>query len=113
MENKKYKVEEFHRGEWIALEGKDEKGKKIGQKVIKTTEYIAEVMNIDCDKTKIRYVLFEELKSEGYDVRDLYKMSKIEQETKAKELGVEFSEEHSNQAKRADFLKSILETEIN
>jgi alpha-L-fucosidase len=113
MEQKKYKVEEFHRGEWIALEGKDQKGKKTGQRIVKITEDTAEVMNMDSAKTKERYVLLEESENIVFDVKDLYKMSKPEQEAKAKELGVEFDEEHSNQEKRANFLKSILEAEVN
>ena len=112
MESNRYKVEELHRGEWIPLEGKDENGKKTGQKVIKISDETAETMNIDSAKTRIRYVLEGEKKSEDFDVKDLYKMSKPEQEAKAKELGVEFSEEHTNQGKRADFLKSILEAEV-
>jgi hypothetical protein len=57
MEQLKYNVEEYHRNEWIPLEGKDVNGKKTGQKVVKITEEEAEIMNIDANKQKIRYVL--------------------------------------------------------
>lgn len=60
MKQLKYKVEELHRGEWIPLISKDEKGKSIGQKHVVITEEEAEIMNIDSEKQKIRYVLEEE-----------------------------------------------------
>jgi len=111
MEQLKFKVEEYHRGEWLPLEGKNEKGEKTGTKIVKTTQEIADVMNIDSAKTKIRYVLLEEKSEKGFEIKDLYKMNKSEQEEKAAELGVEFTQDHSNQSKRADFLKSVIESE--
>ena len=54
---KRYVVEEKHRGEWIPLEGKGPKGEKTGKKIVKITEEEAEIMNIDAEKNKIRYVL--------------------------------------------------------
>lgn len=116
MEQKKYKVEEYHRGEWIPLEGKDEKGEKTGQKIVKITEETAEIMNIDSQKTRIRYVLDQNSKKSNpyvLDGPDFYKMSKAEQEEVAQGFGVSFTEEHTNQTKRADFLKSVLENGIN
>lgn len=109
MEQKKYQVEEYHRNEWIPLESTNQKGEKIGAKVVCITDEQAEIMNIDSNKTRIRYVL-EDIKSSVFDVKELYKMSKGDQESKALELGVEFTEEHSNQEKRADFLKSVIES---
>lgn len=108
MEQKKYNLEEKHRGDWVPLEAKDEKGNKLGQKSVKITEEEAETMNIDSDKTNIRYVLAEEKEE---DEKPIDKMSKGELLAKAKELGVEFTEDHNNNEKRADFLKSVIENQ--
>lgn len=59
MKQQAYKVEELHRGKWVPLISKDEKGKDIGQKTVKITEDEAAIMNIDADKQKIKYVLVE------------------------------------------------------
>lgn len=108
----RYKVEEKHRGDWVPLEAKDAKGKKIGQKVVKITEEEAEIMNIDADKTRIRYVREDKKdvkKDDGGGEKPLDKMSKPELEAKAKELGVEFTDEHTNNEKRAAFLQSVID----
>lgn len=107
MKQLEYNVEELHRGEWIPLEVRDEKGKKKGQKVVKITEEEAKTMNIDSKKVGVRYVLKEDDKDE----KDVMKMNKGEQEAKAKELGVEFGDEHTNQATRGAFLKETIESQ--
>ena len=105
MEQKKYLVEEKHRGEWKPLDAKDEKGKNLGQKSVKITDEEAEIMNIDSDKTDIRYVLDTKT-----DEKPLDKMTKGELEAKASELNVEFTDEHTNNDKRIAFLQSVIET---
>lgn len=118
LEQKSYAVEEKHRGEWIPLESRGPKGEKMGQKVVKITEEEAETMNIDSDKVGIRYVLKEGKKDGGggsggtQTEKPLDKMTKTELEEKAKSLGVEFTEEHTNDKKRAEFLQSVIDANI-
>lgn len=101
-------MEEYHRGEWIPLQSTDEKGQKLGQKIVKISDETAETLNLDAKLTKIRYVLSDGGKKS--DKKDPFRGSKQEQEEMAKELGVEFSDEHSNQEKRAAFLKTVSES---
>lgn len=110
MKQHEYGVEEFHRGEWIPLKAIDKKGEKTGdQKVVKITEEEAETMNIDSKKVGIRYVKKGE---SGDGVKSIDKMNKGELEAKAEELGVEFTEEHTNNEKRAAFLQGIVDAKV-
>lgn len=104
-----YNVEEKHRGDWQPLISTDKDGEKAGQKTVKITEETAETMNIDAEKVGIRYVKASDSKDDSNLEKDIMKMSKAEQEEKAKELGVEFTEEHSNKEKRGEFLKAAIE----
>lgn len=118
LEQKAYAVEEKHRGEWIPLESKGPKGEKLGQKVVKITDEEAETMNIDSEKTRIRYV-FKGKKDDGggsdgnQTEKPLDKMTKTELEEKAKSLGVEFTEDHTNNEKRAAYLQSVIDANVN
>lgn len=47
-------MEEFHRGKWIPLRLKND-----DQKTVRITENTAEIMNMDSEATKERYVLVE------------------------------------------------------
>lgn len=109
---KRYVVEEKHRGEWIPLEGKGPKGEKTGKKIVKITEEEAEIMNIDAEKNKIRYVLEGKKDDSKKDdtEKPLDKMTKPELEAKAKELEVEFTDEHTNNEKRVAFLQSVIDS---
>lgn len=108
-----YNVEEKHRGDWKPLISTDKDGKKAGQKTVKITEETAETMNIDAEKVGIRYVKASDSKDDSKDdsnvEKDVMKMSKPEQEAKAQELGVEFTDEHTNQEKRGEYLKAAIE----
>ena len=60
MEQKKYLLEDKYRNDWVPLMSTDKNGKKTAdQKYVKITEEEAEIMNIDSDKTGIRYILDE------------------------------------------------------
>lgn len=56
LEDNQYFVEEFHRGEWIAVNSKDEKGNN-KPKSVWINEEVAAVMNFDKDTQGLRYVL--------------------------------------------------------
>lgn len=113
LEQKEHSVFEKHRGEWIPLESKGPKGEKLGQKVVKITEEEAETMNIDSEKVGLKYVLKGDSADGGSGDKPINKMNKTELEAKAAELGVEFTEEHSNNEKRAAFLQGIVDANVN
>lgn len=59
---KKYNLEELHRGKWVALIADNEK-----QKIAKITEEEAAIMNGQSAYSNIRYVLAEESNNDSED----------------------------------------------
>ena len=66
MIEKKFNVEEFHRGKWTPL--MIEVDEKTVQKHVRITEDEARCMNINADNYKKRYVLVEEKKANPMQV---------------------------------------------
>lgn len=78
MKEVKHLIEEFHRGEWTPLMGKDKNGKKV-QRYAKITEDEAESMNVYSKERAIRYVK-EEAKTETNETKEEKSLEDIKKE---------------------------------